>query len=106
MGDTTTRTLDLLSLLKSHRNWAARDLSDRLEVSERTLRRDIERLRALGYEIEATRGSIGGYRLTAGTGLPPLLLTDDEGVAIAIGLRSQATAGLRDAEHITLSALA
>jgi predicted DNA-binding transcriptional regulator YafY len=106
MAATTSRTLELLSLLQSHRHWSARELVDRLGVSERTLRRDVERLRELGYGIESMRGSSGGYRLEAGTGLPPLLLTDDEGVAIAVGLRSQATAGLRGAEHTTLSALA
>jgi len=106
MAATTSRTLELLSLLQSHRHWTARELVDRLGVSERTLRRDVERLRELGYGIESVRGVAGGYRLEAGTGLPPLLLTDDEGVAIAVGLRSQATAGLRGAEHTTLSALA
>jgi len=106
MAATTSRTLELLSLLQSHRHWSARELVDRLGVSDRTLRRDVERLRELGYGIESMRGSSGGYRLEAGTGLPPLLLTDDEGVAIAVGLRSQATAGLRGAEHTTLSALA
>jgi predicted DNA-binding transcriptional regulator YafY len=106
MAATTSRTLELLSLLQSHRHWSARELVDRLGVSERTLRRDVERLRELGYGIESMRGNAGGYRLEAGTGLPPLLLTDDEGVAIAVGLRSQATAGLRGAEHTTLSALA
>ena len=106
MSDTTTRALDLLSLLQSHRHWSSRELADRLGVTDRTLRRDIERLRELGYEIDAARGSVGGYRLVAGTGLPPLLLTDDEGVAIAVGLRSQAAAGLRGGEHTTLSALA
>ncbi|RXZ41638.1 helix-turn-helix transcriptional regulator, partial [Agromyces binzhouensis] len=106
MAATTSRTLDLLSLLQSHRHWTARELVDRLGVSERTLRRDVERLRQLGYAIESTRGVAGGYRLAAGTGLPPLLLTDDEGVAIAVGLRSQAAAGLRGAEHTTFSALA
>ncbi|GAA1057740.1 DNA-binding transcriptional regulator [Agromyces luteolus] len=106
MAATTSRTLDLLSLLQSHRHWTARELVDRLGVSERTLRRDVERLRELGYSIESTRGVAGGYRLAAGTGLPPLLLTDDEGVAIAVGLRSQAAAGLRGAEHTTFSALA
>jgi len=106
MAATTSRTLELLSLLQSHRHWSARELVDRLGVSDRTLRRDVERLRELGYGIESMRGSAGGYRLEAGTGLPPLLLSDDEGVAIAVGLRSQATAGLRGAEHTTLSALA
>jgi predicted DNA-binding transcriptional regulator YafY len=106
MSDTTTRALDLLSLLQSHRHWSGRELADRLGVTDRTLRRDIERLRELGYRIDAARGAVGGYRLVAGTGLPPLLLTDDEGVAIAVGLRSQAAAGLRGGEHTTLSALA
>ncbi|MFK4731550.1 YafY family protein [Agromyces mediolanus] len=106
MAATTSRTLELLSLLQSHRHWTAHELVDRLGVSERTLRRDVERLRELGYGIESLRGVAGGYRLEAGTGLPPLLLSDDEGVAIAVGLRSQATAGLRGAEHTTLSALA
>lgn len=106
MSDTTTRALDLLSLLQSHRHWSSRELADRLGVTDRTLRRDIERLRELGYQIDAARGAVGGYRLVAGTGLPPLLLTDDEGVAIAVGLRSQAAAGLRGWEHTTLSALA
>ncbi|MEF3402818.1 helix-turn-helix transcriptional regulator [Agromyces sp. CCNWLW203] len=106
MAATTSRTLELLSLLQSHRHWSARELVDRLGVSDRTLRRDVDRLRELGYGIESARGSAGGYRLEAGTGLPPLLLSDDEGVAIAVGLRSQATAGLRGAEHTTISALA
>jgi predicted DNA-binding transcriptional regulator YafY len=106
MSDTTARALDLLSLLQSHRHWSGRELADRLGVTDRTLRRDIERLRELGYRIDAARGAVGGYRLVAGTGLPPLLLTDDEGVAIAVGLRSQAAAGLRGGEHTTLSALA
>lgn len=106
MAATTSRTLELLSLLQSHRHWSARELVDRLGVSDRTLRRDVDRLRELGYGIDSARGSAGGYRLEAGTGLPPLLLTDDEGVAIAVGLRSQATAGLRGAEHTTISALA
>ncbi|WP_022892144.1 helix-turn-helix transcriptional regulator, partial [Agromyces subbeticus] len=106
MAATTSRTLELLSLLQSHRHWSARELVDRLGVSDRTLRRDVDRLRELGYGIDSARGSAGGYRLQAGTGLPPLLLTDDEGVAIAVGLRSQATAGLRGAEHTTISALA
>jgi predicted DNA-binding transcriptional regulator YafY len=106
MAATTSRTLELLSLLQSHRHWSSRELVDRLGVSDRTLRRDVERLRELGYGIESARGIAGGYRLEAGTGLPPLLLSDDEGVAIAVGLRSQATAGLRGAEHTTLSALA
>ena len=65
MAATTSRTLELLSLLQSHRHWTARELVDRLDVSERTLRRDVERLRELGYSIESTRGVAGGYRLAA-----------------------------------------
>jgi len=107
MSETTSsRLLTLLSLLQGRRDWPGDELAQRLEVSGRTIRRDVERLRELGYSIESTRGVAGGYRLEAGTGLPPLLLSDDEGVAIAVGLRSQAAAGLRGAEHTTMSALA
>ena len=90
---TSSRMLQLLSLLQTHRFWSGTELSARLEVSERTLRRDIERLRDLGYVVDASRGVAGGYQLRAGNALPPLLLDDDEAVAIAVGLRT-ATAGL------------
>jgi len=103
---TTSRVLALLGLLQSHRHWSGPDLAARLEVTARTLRRDVERLRDLGYRIDTTRGVNGGYRLAAGTELPPLLLTAEEAVTIAIGLRLAATRGIEDADLTTLSALA
>jgi len=93
MGIPGTRTLRLLSLLQSRRYWAGAELAARLEVSARTLRRDIERLRDLGYPVEARRGVEGGYQLAAGAVLPPLLLDDDEAVAIGVGLHSAIQAG-------------
>jgi predicted DNA-binding transcriptional regulator YafY len=87
MSDTPARLLKLLSLLQTPREWPGSELSRRLEVSARTVRRDIERLRELGYPVEATMGAEGGYRLVAGTAMPPLLLDDEEAVAIAVGLR-------------------
>ena len=106
MAETTSRTLALLSLLQTHRQWSGPELAERLGVTERTLRRDIERLRELGYRVDAARGAAGGYRLEAGSQLPPLLLTDDEAVTMAIGLRIAATQGLVDGEQTSLSALA
>lgn len=106
MAETTSRILALLNLLQTHRQWPGHELAGRLEVTERTLRRDIERLRELGYSVAATRGAAGGYRLEAGSELPPLLLTDEEAVTMTIGLRVAATQGLVDGEHTTLSALA
>ncbi len=106
MAETTSRILALLNLLQTHRQWAGGELALRLGVTERTLRRDIDRLRELGYRVAATRGAAGGYRLEAGSQLPPLLLTDDEAVTMAIGLRVAATQGLSDGEQTTLSALA
>ncbi len=96
---TSARMLQLLSLLQTHRFWPGTELSVRLEVSERTLRRDIERLRDLGYDVDASRGVAGGYQLRAGNALPPLLLDDEEAVAIAVGLRTAAAgmvAGMGD----------
>lgn len=106
MADTTNRVLALLSLLQTHRQWPGPELARRLDVTPRTLRRDIDRLRELGYTIAAERGAAGGYRLEAGERLPPLLLSDDEAVAVAIGLRIAATHGLVDGEDTSLSALA
>ena len=106
MAETTARVLALLNLLQTHRQWAGPQLAERLGVTERTLRRDIERLRELGYAIKATRGSAGGYRLGQGAQLPPLLLTDEEAVTMAIGLRLAANQGLIDGEQSSLSALA
>lgn len=103
MSDPTARALRLLSLLQTHRSWPGRELRERLGVSDRTLRRDVDRLRELGYEVLARPGVDGGYQLAAGAHLPPLLLDDDEAVAIAVGLRVAAVQGL--GEHTALSAL-
>ena len=104
--DPTARSLRLLSLLQTHRFWPGGELADRLGVSARTLRRDIDRLRVLGYPVDATPGAAGGYRLAAGTHMPPLLLDDDEAVAIAVGLRAAAGAAVEGMEDISLRALA
>jgi predicted DNA-binding transcriptional regulator YafY len=103
---TSARLLRLLSLLQTPRDWTGVELAERLEVSSRTIRNDVERLRALGYPIHATRGSVGGYRLEAGTSLPPLLLEDDEAVAVAIGLRTATGGGVTGIEETSLRALA
>ncbi len=92
---TSRRLLALLSLLQSRRDWPARVLAERLEVSERTVRRDVERLRELDYAIDATRGPDGGYRLGVGTRLPPLMLDDEQAVAIAISLQTAGALGAR-----------
>ncbi len=105
MTGTTSRALALLNLLQTHRHWRGSDLAARLGVTERTVRRDVERLRDLGYRVESIPGSAGGYRLEAGTALPPLLLTDDEAVAMAIGLRIAAAQPVGGPE-VTLTALA
>ncbi|MDT0330617.1 helix-turn-helix transcriptional regulator [Nocardiopsis lambiniae] len=87
MPDAAARLLSLLSLLQSRPDWPGRELAERLGVSGRTIRNDVERLRELGYPVDATRGSAGGYRLGAGGRMPPLLLDDEEAVAVAVGLR-------------------
>jgi predicted DNA-binding transcriptional regulator YafY len=104
--DPTARILRLLSLLQTYRHWAGDDLSDRLGVSPRTLRRDVDRLRELGYPVDTTRGTGGGYQLSAGTRIPPLLLDDEEAVAIAVGLRTAAGGGVTGIEETSLQALA
>ncbi|HEU4757874.1 MAG TPA: HTH domain-containing protein, partial [Agromyces sp.] len=88
MSDTAARMLALLSLLQSRPDWTGTELAGRLGVSTRTIRNDIERLRELDYPVDATRGAAGGYRLGAGGKLPPLLLDDEEAVAVAVGLRA------------------
>ncbi len=93
MTDPTARTLRLLDLLQSHRRWSGPELARRLGISERTLRRDVERLRELGYVVESAPGEDGGYQLAAGSALPPLLLDDEEAVALAVGVRTAAVAG-------------
>lgn len=97
--------LRLLSLLQTHRYWPGPELSDRLEVSARTLRRDVDRLRELGYTVDAVRGAAGGYQLRAGGSLPPLLLEDEEAVAIAVGLRSVATSAVSGTDDWSVQAL-
>jgi predicted DNA-binding transcriptional regulator YafY len=104
--DTSARLLRLLSLLQTPRDWTGSELAERLEVSTRTVRNDIERLRSLGYPVHATRGSVGGYRLEAGAVLPPLLLDDEEAVAVAIGLRTGAGGAIGGIEETSLRALA
>ena len=98
--------LRLLSLLQTHRYWQGTELADRLEVSSRTVRRDVDRLRELGYPVDATRGATGGYQLQAGASLPPLLLEDDEAVAIAVGLRTAAGGVVSGIEESSVRALA
>src|ERR1700761_5296400 len=90
MANTSTRTLRLLSMLQAQRYWPGRELADRLGVSPRTLRRDVDRLRELGYPVEAHRGVDGGYQLAAGAALPPLVVDDEEAVALALGLQTVA----------------
>ncbi|WP_242614607.1 helix-turn-helix transcriptional regulator [Actinomadura roseirufa] len=105
MSDTTSaRLLQLLSLLQARREWSGPELCERLGVSARTVRRDVERLRGLGYPVRATLGAAGGYGLEAGTAMPPLLLDDEEAVAIAVGLRG--AAGIEGVEETSLRALA
>jgi predicted DNA-binding transcriptional regulator YafY len=94
MLQTSGRLLRLLSLLQARRDWSGAELADRLGVSPRTVRRDVDRLRDLGYPVHATRGVAGGYRLGAGAALPPLLLEDEEAVAVAVGLRTAASGGV------------
>ena len=105
MANPSTRMLQLLSLLQTHRYWPGSELAERLEVSERTLRRDVERLRDLGYPVDASRGVAGGYQLQAGKALPPLLLDDEEAVAIAIGLRTAAGAAVAGIAESSVRAL-
>ena len=105
MTDTSSRLLTLLSLLQARRDWPGGELAHRLEVSGRTIRRDVERLRGLGYPVESLTGPTGGYRLRAGTAMPPLLLDDDEAIAIAVGLRTAARASVTGIEETSVRAL-
>ncbi|MFI9730413.1 helix-turn-helix transcriptional regulator [Streptomyces sp. NPDC052092] len=104
--DTPARLLQLLSLLQTPREWPGGELADRLGVSRRTVRRDVERLRDLGYPVQATMGSDGGYRLVAGKAMPPLVLDDEEAVAIAVGLRAGAGHALEGVDEASVRALA
>src|SRR6266511_595833 len=106
MLETSARLLRLLSLLQARRDWTGADLADRLGVSARTVRRDVERLRDLGYPVHATRGTDGGYRLGAGAAMPPLLLDDEEAVAVAVGLRTATGGAIAGIEETSVRALA
>jgi predicted DNA-binding transcriptional regulator YafY len=104
--ETSARLLRLLSLLQSRRDWTGPELAERLEVTARTVRRDVERLRALGYPVHAAPGTAGGYRLGAGAALPPLLLDDEEAIAVALCLRTGAGGSVEGIEETSLRALA
>src|SRR5215210_8335727 len=106
MANTSSRMLRLLSLLQTYRYWPGGELADRLEVSPRTLRRDVDRLRELGYPVEAARGVDGGYALAPGAALPPLVLDDEEAVALAVGLQSAAGSAVAGMAETSVRALA
>ena len=106
MVETSVRLLRLLSLLQSGRDWPGGELAARLGVTTRTVRADMERLRALGYRVDSRPGAAGGYRLGRGSALPPLLLDDEEAVAVAVGLRAAAAGSVTGIEETSLRALA
>ncbi|MGW6774743.1 helix-turn-helix transcriptional regulator, partial [Streptomyces sp. NPDC055037] len=93
MPKTSARLLSLLSLLQARRDWPGALLAERLDISQRTVRRDVDRLRELGYPIVASKGPDGGYRLDAGAELPPLLFDDEQAVALAVALQIATTTG-------------
>ncbi|GAB19816.1 putative DeoR family transcriptional regulator [Gordonia effusa NBRC 100432] len=106
MRETTSRLLSLLSLMQTKPEWTGADLAERLDVTTRTIRNDIDRLRELGYPVDAARGRSGHYRLGVGAKLPPLLLDDTEAVAVAVGLRSATgVAGMEDSSARALAKL-
>ncbi len=105
MANTSSRTLRLLSLLQAHRHWRGSELADRLGVSERTLRRDVDRLRELGYDVDATPGVDGGYQLRAGSALPPLVVDDEEAVALAVGMQAATDGAVPGLEEVSVRAL-
>ena len=105
MLETSARLLRLLSLLQSRRDWTGAELASRLGVTGRTIRHDVGRLRSLGYPVEARPGVAGGYRLGTGGALPPLLLDDDEAVAVAVGLRTAANGSISGIEETSVRAL-
>jgi len=106
MLETSGRLLRLLSLLQMRREWAGAELAERLDVTPRTIRRDVDKLRELGYPVDSTRGVAGGYRLGAGAELPPLLLDDEEAVAVAIGRRTATGGAVSGIEESSVRALA
>lgn len=101
MSAPTARLLDLLSLLQARRDWPGALLAERLGVTDRTVRRDVDRLRELGYRVTAVKGPDGGYRLEAGSDLPPLLFDDEQAVALAVALRTAAASGADVGEAAT-----
>ncbi|MBA8825946.1 putative DNA-binding transcriptional regulator YafY [Saccharopolyspora lacisalsi] len=105
-GNMPGRLLRLLSLLQSRREWSGSELAERLGVTDRTVRRDIDRLRALDYPVRGTTGTAGGYQLTLGRNLPPLLLDDDEAIATAVGLVTAADGRVPGIEESSMRALA
>lgn len=106
MLETSARLLRLLSLLQARRDWTSAELATRLGVTTRTIRNDVTRLRELGYPVDARPGVAGGYRLGTDGALPPLLLDDEEAVAVAIGLRTAASASIAGIEETSVRALA
>jgi len=106
MSDTSARLLRLLDLLQARPDWTGPELAEELGVTTRTVRKDVTRLRELGYPVDASPGVAGGYRLAAGAHMPPLLLDDDEAVAVAIGLRAAAHAGIVGIEETSMRAVA
>ncbi|GAA0906922.1 helix-turn-helix transcriptional regulator [Virgisporangium aurantiacum] len=105
MLETSVRLLRLLSLLQQRREWSGADLASRLEVTTRTVRNDVDKLRQLGYQVDSTTGPAGGYRLGSGNAMPPLLLDDDEAVAVVVGLRAAAAGTVTGIEDVSLRAL-
>lgn len=105
MRETSARLLKLLSLLQTRRDWAGADLAERLDVTPRTVRRDVDKLRGIGYPVNATAGVGGGYQLGAGAEMPPLLLDDDEALAVAFGLQSAAGGSVAGIGEASLRAL-
>lgn len=106
MSDTPGRMLTLLALLQHRPSWTGAELAARLDVTDRTVRRDVDRLRELGYPVEAAPGTSGGYQLGRGGKLPPLLLGDEEAMAVAVGLRSAVDGSVSGLEEAALSVLA
>jgi predicted DNA-binding transcriptional regulator YafY len=105
LAETSARLLQLLSLLQARREWGGASLAERLGVSGRTIRRDVDRLRELGYPVDSLTGPAGGYRLRAGAAMPPLLLDDEEAIAIAVGLRTATRTSVTGIEETAVRAL-
>ena len=106
MRETSARLLRLLGLLQVRPEWSGAELADRLEITVRTLRRDVQRLRDLDYPVHSVPGVAGGYRLGPGKALPPLLLDDDEAIAVVVSLRSAASHTVAGLSEASVSALA